>query len=80
MEIGDVIGARLCYERAAASGMATAATRVGMTYDPLFLAANGVQGLEGDPAQAAAWYRKGMSAGDPEALRRLSALAQLPVR
>ena len=80
LQTGDVIGARLCYERAAAGGMAVAATRVGKTYDPIFLATVGVQGLQGDPSQAAVWYRRGISAGDPEALQRLSALSQMQVR
>ena len=77
LQTGDVVGARFCYERAAAGGMAAAATRVGKTYDPIFLATVGVQGLQGDPSQAAVWYRKGISAGDPEALQRLSALSQM---
>lgn len=77
---GDITGARLCYERAAAGGIAAAATSVGKTYDPLYLAAARVQGLHGDPAQAAAWYRKGITAGDPEALQRLSALSQSSFR
>lgn len=80
LQTGDVVGARLCYERAAAGGMAAAATRVGKTYDPIFLATVGVQGLQGDPSEAAAWYRRGISAGDPEALQRLSALSQMQVR
>jgi len=77
---GDITGARLCYERAVAGGIAAAATSVGKTYDPLYLAAARVQGLHGDPAQAAAWYRKGITAGDPEALQRLSALSQSSFR
>jgi len=76
LQTGDIIGARFCYERAVAGGNAAAATSVGKTYDPLYLAAAGVQGLQGDPTQAAAWYRKGIRAGDPEALQRLSALSQ----
>lgn len=80
LQIGDITGARLCYERAVAGGVAAAATKVGMTYDPLYLAEAGVQGLHGDPAEAAQWYRKGISAGDPEALQRLSLLSQTPLR
>ncbi len=77
---GDITGARLCYERAVAAGIAAAATSVGKTYDPLYLATARVQGLHGDAAQAAAWYRKGITAGDPEALLRLSALSQSSLR
>jgi hypothetical protein len=56
--IGDIAGARLYYERAAAQGSARAATSVGNTYDPAFLSAAGVRGMRGDPAAAAEWYGK----------------------
>jgi hypothetical protein len=71
---GDIIAARLAYERAAHAGSAAAATGVGKTFDPLFLAAAGVRGIQGNPFEAAAWYRLGSSAGDLEAEARLEAL------
>ena len=71
---GDIIAARLAYERAARAGSATAATGVGKTFDPLFLAAAGVRGIQGNPFEAAAWYRRGSAAGDLEAESRLQAL------
>lgn len=71
---GDIIAARFAYERAARAGSATAATGVGKTFDPLFLAAAGVRGIQGNPFEAAAWYRRGSAAGDLEAEARLEAL------
>lgn len=73
---GDIIAARFAYERAARAGSATAATGVGKTYDPLFLASAGVRGIQGNPFEAAAWYRRGSAAGDLEAEVRLEALRQ----
>ncbi|HYC13268.1 MAG TPA: hypothetical protein VEC75_03410 [Stellaceae bacterium] len=73
---GDIIAARSIFERAARAGSATAATGVGKTFDPVFLAASGVRGIQGDPFEAAAWYRRGSAAGDPEAELRLRLLRQ----
>jgi hypothetical protein len=71
---GDIIAARFAFERAARAGSAAAATGVGKTFDPLFLAAAGVRGIQGNPFEAAAWYRRGSAAGDREAEARLHAL------
>ncbi len=71
---GDIIGARLLFERAAALGSAAAATSVGKTYDVEFLLRTGVHGIQPDPAAAAAWYRKAAALGDPEAQVRLARL------
>lgn len=64
---GDIAGARLYYERAAEAGSARAALRMGKTADPRFLAATGVRGWRGDPAEAAKWYRRARELGDAEA-------------
>jgi hypothetical protein len=69
---GDIIAARLLYERAAALGSAAAATAAGKTYDLDFLLRAGARGIGADPAAAAAWYRKAAALGDPEASARLS--------
>jgi hypothetical protein len=74
LQHGDVISARQFYELAAASGLARAATAVGLTYDPDFLQARGVRGALADMAEARRWYRKAIDAGDPEARRRLDKL------
>jgi len=74
LKTGDIVGARLSYERAAAEGSGAAATGVGKTFDPLYLVSAGVRGIQGDPAQATTWYRKAAAAGDAEARQRLKAL------
>ena len=74
LQHGDVISARQFYELAAASGLARAATAVGLTYDPDFLQARGVRGALADMAEARRWYRKAIDAGDPDARRRLDKL------
>lgn len=73
---GDIAAARQFYQRAAEAGSAAAATAVGKTYDPLFLAESKAQGFRGDLVLAAQWYLKASAAGDPQAdemLRRLKA-------
>lgn len=71
---GDISAARLLYNRAASAGSARAATAMGKTYDATVLAGIGVVGLSPDPAQAALWYRRGLSLGDEEARTRLQSL------
>ncbi|MDQ2802492.1 MAG: hypothetical protein M3Y41_07340, partial [Pseudomonadota bacterium] len=56
LALGDVSAARLCYERAAGGGSARAALSAGKTYDPAFLAAINVQGMQPNPEAAATWY------------------------
>ena len=76
---GDIVAARLAFERAAAGGNTTAVTGVAKTYDPIFLAQSGVRGLRGDPARAALWYGRAAAAGGREAQERLKRLrAQFP--
>jgi len=70
--VGDIIAARLMYERAAGLGSANAATAAGKTYDMEFLLNAGARGIRADPAAAAAWYRRAAALGDPEAKTRLA--------
>jgi TPR repeat protein len=72
--LGDVVAARLLYQRAAALGSARAATAVGKTYDPRFLASIHASGIAADRTVAAAWYRKGAASGDTEGADRLAGL------
>jgi hypothetical protein len=72
---GDLVAARILFQRAAEAGDATAATALGATYDPNVLAKLGVVGRGADVEKARSWYRKAESFGSPEALRRLKALA-----
>jgi TPR repeat protein len=73
--LGDVLAARLLYQRAAALGSARGATAVGKTYDPAILAAIGASGVTADRAAAAVWYRGGAALGDQDGARRLAGLA-----
>lgn len=69
---GDIMAARLLFERAAALGSAAAATAAGKTYDIDFLSRAGAHGTRADPKAAAVWYRKAAALGDPEARARLA--------
>lgn len=71
---GDIIAARMLYERAAMMGSATAATAAGRTYDIDFLLREDTHGIRPDPAAAATWYRKAVALGDPSARALLAHL------
>ncbi len=71
---GDVVAARLLYQRAVAAGSGPGATRMGMTYDPAFLATLGVKGLRGETGRAIHWYGRASEDGDSEGRERLRAL------
>jgi TPR repeat protein len=79
LAVGDIIAARLLFERAASLGSAAAATAAGKTYDLDFLLRAGARGIRANPPAAAAWYRKAAVLGDPEA-RDLLARIQPPTR
>jgi hypothetical protein len=74
LKMGDISAARLALRRAANSGHASAALVLGMTFDPQFLAEQGVIGFAPEPAQARAWYERAVELGSPEATRRLERL------
>ena len=74
LQQGDISAARLLYESAADAGSGPAATAMGKTFDPMFLAEIGAIGLQPDPVRAASWYGRGLSLGDAEARARLLAL------
>jgi hypothetical protein len=72
---GDVLSARLFYERAAESGSGQGATGAGKTYDPSFLASIDATGMKGDAARAMTWYRRASVVyGDREGGERLQVL------
>ena len=71
---GDLVTARILFQRAAEVGDATAAMALGATYDPNVLAKLGVAGMAADVEKARSWYRKAESQGSAEATRRLRAL------
>jgi hypothetical protein len=72
---GDVVTARLSFQRAAEAGDANAAVALGATYDPTVLAKLGVVGISADVAKARSWYQKAEKFGSPEARWRLDVLA-----
>lgn len=74
LETGDIVAARLLYERAAASSSGRGALAAGMTYDPRFLAQIGSRGIAADPRAAAAWYRRASTLGEPQAALLLTRL------
>lgn len=74
LSFGDVAVARGYYEAAYDAGSPAAATRLGRTYDPLFLSERATFGLQPDSTLALDWYRKGEAAGDPGARDLLNAL------
>jgi hypothetical protein len=71
---GDVVSARLFYERAADVGNGEAALKLGKTFDPTFLSFGRLSGVRGDPGAAIPWYRRARDLGQAEAeihLKRL---------
>jgi hypothetical protein len=64
LSAGDVVGARLFFERAVREGDAGAARGLGRTYDPLSLKRFRIRGASGDPAKALVWYREAIRLGD----------------
>ena len=64
LSAGDIVSARLFYERAADGGDGRAALRLGTTFDPAFLSRTGARGTLDDPAQASSWYRRAAGLGN----------------
>ncbi len=71
---GDVSAARVLYKRAAKANSGAAATIVGKTYDPMFLAGIGAATIKPAPSRAAAWYLRAAELGDKEGQDRLAQL------
>jgi hypothetical protein len=72
---GDVVTARIAFQRAAEAGDADAAVALGATYDPTVLAKLGVVGMSADVAKARSWYQKAEKLGSSEGRWRLDVLA-----
>jgi hypothetical protein len=66
LEAGDVIAARLLFNRASNAGDAAAAAAMGTTYDPAVLRAHGLSGSLGDSEKARNWYEVAHKLGLPE--------------
>jgi hypothetical protein len=71
---GDLIGARLIFERASQAGESRAALALASTYDPLVLEHLGERGLAPDVAMARFWYERAKELGSKEAPERLEVL------
>jgi hypothetical protein len=71
---GDVVTARIAFQRAAHAGDANAALALAATYDPIVLAKLGVMGMGADVEKARTWYRMAESYGLAEAKQRLQLL------
>src|SRR5262245_12577649 len=71
---GDVVTARIVFQRAAEAGDADAALALGATYDPIVLANLGVAGLGANVEKARIWYQKAENLGSTDATRRLAIL------
>jgi hypothetical protein len=63
LEAGDIVSARLFYERASDARNGRAALRLGATYDPSFLDRVHLSRYA-DAAQALAWYRRARDLGE----------------
>jgi hypothetical protein len=76
MAAGDIITARLIFERAAKAENATAALALAAAYDPIVLTKLGVLGIDMDVEKARLWYQKAQSLGSAQAVQQLRALAE----
>jgi hypothetical protein len=72
---GDIVTARMIFERAAKAGDAAAALALAAAYDPIVLAKVGVLGMDTDVEKARIWYENALSLGAAQAADRLNALA-----
>lgn len=74
-ERGDISTARRYYTVAAESGHAGAARALGRLYDPAFLRARTVGGIDPDPEAARRWYERAVTLGDQKAAHLLQTLS-----
>jgi len=76
---GDIVAARLMFERAAEAGDAPAAFALAETYDPAVLAKMGTKGaIKADIALAEKWYAKAKDLGSTAAPERLARITRRP--
>jgi TPR repeat protein len=76
MNDGDIVTARMIFERAAKANNATAALALAAAYDPIVLSKLGALGVDTDVEKARWWYQKAQSLGSAQAVERLRALAE----
>jgi len=76
---GDIVAARLMFQRAAEAGDAPAAFALAETYDPAVLANMGNKGaIKADIALAEKWYAKAKDLGSTAAPERLARITRRP--
>jgi TPR repeat protein len=74
--VGDVVGARLLFLRAAEGGDVRSAFAMGASYDPDALKTLGIVGVVADVALAREWYAKASSLGSRDAALRIEMLVR----
>ncbi len=74
-DAGDLVAARILFQRAANAGDSAAAVAMGATYDPVILAGRGFRGVVSDREKARSWYERAREMGSPEGPRRIEMLA-----
>jgi hypothetical protein len=74
LTVGDVIGARMFFKKAADAGDAQAAIAMGATYDPELFATLKVRGMTPDADAARRWYQRAIELGSKDAYDRLERL------
>jgi hypothetical protein len=78
---GDVLSARLYFERAGAAGSEGGEMSAARTYDPKFLATIGAPGLQPNVKRAIDWYRiAARTHGNAEAQQRVDELTTAGAR
>jgi hypothetical protein len=72
LEQGNISAARMFFQRAAEAGLATAAVRMGATYDPAELTrVDALSGVAPDRGEARKWYERARDLGSRDAEARL---------
>ncbi len=81
LQLGDILSARLYFERAGSAGNEEGEMGAAKTYDPGYLATIDAPGLQGDVKRALDWYRIAATThGNREAQKRIDALTAAGAR
>jgi TPR repeat protein len=75
LQTGDIVSARMIFERIGKRGSAKGAYSAGRTYDPEFFKSMKIVGMTPNLQKAKEWYMRAAELGDPDAARRLFGLA-----
>ena len=70
MSVGDIVAARMYYERAAEAGSGRAAEAISQTYDGAFLASIHAVGIRPDAEKASLWLQRAQALGHGAAPRK----------